>query len=84
MPLMHSEDIKDHDLLKSILESADLAEEVKGFLDGTLEFASAHRKVIEKFGRYPHRNKLYNRETTKEESKWLDSDEVPMWAKSQG
>ncbi len=32
----------------------------------------------------PHRNKLYGRETTKEEQAWLDdTDSMPVWARSQ-
>jgi len=30
-----------------------------------------HRDVIERFGRFPHRNELLGRETTEEESLWL-------------
>jgi len=42
-----------------------------------------HTKVLTRFGRYPHRNKLYGRRTTPEEEAWLQSDECPGWAKSQ-
>ncbi|GAB5362498.1 hypothetical protein AAMO2058_000802100 [Amorphochlora amoebiformis] len=86
MPLMHSENIKDHDLLLSIWSDSRkrLGEEMKAFVDFTEQFAVSHRKVIEKFGRYPHRNKLYKRVSTPEEEAWLMSDDVPAWAKSQG
>ena len=48
-------------------------------------FALDHRKVIEQFGRYPHRNRLLNRTSTEEEIKWLsDTENLPGWAKSQG
>jgi uncharacterized protein (DUF924 family) len=42
------------------------------------------REVVARFGRFPHRNKAMGRESTPEEVKWLASDDVPEWAKSQG
>ena len=35
------------------------------------DHAVRHRDVIERFGRFPHRNELLGRETTEEESLWL-------------
>lgn len=43
-----------------------------------------HTDVLRQFGRYPHRNALYGRTPTAEETAWLASDKVPGWAKSQG
>jgi len=43
-----------------------------------------HNDVLQMFGRYPHRNNQYNRETTKEEQEWLNNyEELPVWVKSQ-
>ncbi|KAG8466228.1 hypothetical protein KFE25_001984 [Diacronema lutheri] len=42
-----------------------------------------HMAVVKKFGRYPHRNGVYGRETTPAEAAWLASDEAPGWSKSQ-
>jgi uncharacterized protein (DUF924 family) len=40
-----------------------------------------HRQVLEKFGRYPQRNKDFLRENTMEETKWLnDKENLPIWA----
>lgn len=36
-------------------------------------FALAHQKVIEQFGRYPHRNAALGRKNTPQEQKWLDN-----------
>ena len=44
----------------------------------------AHRDVVARFGRFPHRNKAMGRTNTEEEAAWLASDEVPGWARSQG
>ena len=57
---------------------------IQGFANNILGYAKAHRTVIERFGRYPHRNNLHNRESTPEEIAWLNSDEAPGWTKSQG
>jgi uncharacterized protein (DUF924 family) len=44
-------------------------EETKSFAD----FADQHKIVIEKFGRFPHRNQYLSRESTKEEIEYLES-----------
>ncbi|QIL90938.1 DUF924 family protein [Microbulbifer sp. SH-1] len=36
------------------------------------QFAVAHQKVIDEFGRYPHRNASLGRESTTAEREWLD------------
>ncbi|WP_043315949.1 DUF924 family protein [Microbulbifer sp. HZ11] len=36
-------------------------------------FAVAHHKVIQQFGRYPHRNQALGRESTAAEQAWLDN-----------
>ena len=36
-------------------------------------YALAHLEVIEKFGRFPHRNRALGRENTAEEQAWLDA-----------
>lgn len=37
-----------------------------------LEYAVKHRKVIEQFGRFPHRNAVLGRESTEQESRYLE------------
>lgn len=36
------------------------------------QYALAHRKVIEEFGRYPHRNAALGRDSTPDEQRWLE------------
>lgn len=75
MPLMHSEDIdmqKRSIALYSALERgftspAELAE----MLSTNSEYARRHYAIIERFGRYPHRNKILGRESTPEEVEFL-------------
>lgn len=78
MPLMHSEDLQAHDLLDKIL--ADYGQELvrqkagEGstmFLDAQLKAEKSHREILEKFGRYPHRNQALARSSTAEETKFL-------------
>ncbi len=38
------------------------------------QFAELHHDIIQRFGRFPHRNKLLNRENTPEENEYLSSD----------
>jgi len=38
------------------------------------QFAELHHDIVEQFGRFPHRNKLLNRENTPEEDEYLSGD----------
>ncbi len=37
----------------------------------TLEYEKKHKAIIERFGRYPHRNELLGRESTTDEEAFL-------------
>ena len=41
--------------------------------DTYLKYAEAHRDVIRRFGRFPHRNRALARVSTAEEQDWLDA-----------
>jgi uncharacterized protein (DUF924 family) len=41
--------------------------------DEALKYAIIHRDIIEKFGRFPHRNRSLGRETTADEQAFLDA-----------
>jgi uncharacterized protein (DUF924 family) len=63
LPFMHSESLEDQE--RSV--------ELNAALDAnTQRYAVLHRDIIERFGRFPHRNKVLGRETTAEEQKFLD------------
>ncbi|KAI9691564.1 MAG: hypothetical protein M1822_007635 [Bathelium mastoideum] len=75
MPLMHSEDLKDHEELRRIVfemrteqQGSDAAVE---YIDSLFEFELKHRKILEQFGRYPHRNAILGRDPTSAEREWL-------------
>lgn len=65
LPFEHSEAIADQDRavdLFTALGNADL-----------LGYANAHREVIVRFGRFPHRNAALGRSNSPEEQAWLDA-----------
>lgn len=66
MPLMHSESIDDQNLSVSLFEKAGLTE--------NLRFARHHRDIVKRFGRFPHRNKILQRESSQAEIDYLASD----------
>ncbi|OQR37609.1 hypothetical protein BWR59_00520 [Pseudomonas sp. Bc-h] len=43
----------------------------RAYFTRTLDYAKKHRAVIERFGRYPHRNEVVGRESTTEEVEFL-------------
>lgn len=67
MPLMHSESIEHQDTSVALFDAAGLEENLK--------FAEHHREIVQRFGRFPHRNQALGRESTQEEIEWLASDE---------
>ncbi len=75
MPLMHSEDISVQKLSVGIFSA--LADGFGGYaelyerLKNSADFARRHFEIIERFGRYPHRNGILGRESTPEEVEFL-------------
>lgn len=65
LPFEHSEDIADQDRCVALVEAMGNA--------NYLKYAEAHRDVIRRFGRFPHRNRALGRENTPEEQAWLDA-----------
>jgi uncharacterized protein (DUF924 family) len=73
MPLMHSESLAVHDIavreFSAVVESA--APSVRPAAQNSLDFEHKHRVIIERFGRYPHRNAALGRASTPEEIEFL-------------
>ncbi|HSV35834.1 MAG TPA: DUF924 family protein [Ramlibacter sp.] len=63
LPFMHSENLADQDRAVSL---------TRPLGDEPFRFAVMHRDIIEKFGRFPHRNSLLGRVTTPQEQQFLD------------
>lgn len=64
MPLMHSETPADQERCVALF--ALLGDAAQS------EYATAHRDIVAKFGRFPHRNRLLGRATTLAEQEFLD------------
>jgi uncharacterized protein (DUF924 family) len=68
MPLMHSENLDHQDRSVGLFEAAGL--------ENNARFARHHRDIVKRFGRFPHRNMIMGRTSTREELDWLASDEA--------
>ncbi len=68
MPFMHSENLDDQDLSVALYE--------RHGLENNLRFARHHREIIRRFGRFPHRNRILGRQSTREEQEYLASKEA--------
>jgi uncharacterized protein (DUF924 family) len=69
LPFQHSEDVHDQRLSVALTETLALHDAVHS--RETLEYARRHRDIIERFGRFPHRNAALGRESTPEEADFL-------------
>jgi len=63
MPFMHSESLKIHEVAVELFR--------KNGIKSNLDYEFSHKKIIERFGRYPHRNKILGRQSTAEEIEFL-------------
>lgn len=73
LPLEHAESMADQDravsLYTRLFQEAPPAQAER--YQNFLTFAQRHRRVIERFGRFPHRNAIIGRESTPEELSFL-------------
>ncbi|WP_279480773.1 DUF924 domain-containing protein [Aureimonas sp. SK2] len=63
MPLMHSEDLADQEECVRWMEKIG---------EDNVPYAIDHRDIVQRFGRFPHRNPVLGRETTPEEKAFLE------------
>ena len=63
MPFMHSEAIEIHDIAVYLFDQQGL--------ENNFNFELRHKEIIEKFGRYPHRNEILGRKSSAEELEFL-------------
>lgn len=68
MPFMHSEELADQ---RRALELFD-----QPGLEGNLRFARHHHDIVEKFGRFPHRNEALGRDSSAAETDYLNSKQA--------
>ncbi len=63
MPFMHSESAATHEKAVKLFSEPGM--------ESNLEFELKHKAIIDRFGRYPHRNAALGRESTPEELEFL-------------
>lgn len=76
LPYEHSEELADQRLSEELTQAladamADSQPEIHKIFEGYVDYARRHREVIERFGRFPHRNASLGRESTPEELAYL-------------
>ena len=73
MPLEHSERLADQQMclqyFQALVERAE--PDQKGLFRNYLDYAQKHLEIIERFGRFPHRNAIVGRDSTREEQDFL-------------
>lgn len=76
LPLEHSESLDDQSRCVALIEALE-PQAPTGFgeaFEGFTRFAKWHRDIVERFGRFPHRNRVLGRADTPEEAAYLDGD----------
>jgi uncharacterized protein (DUF924 family) len=67
LPFEHSENLEDQ--LQCVKLFQQLSDDPHSA--GAIEYALRHKQIIEKFGRFPHRNKILGRKSTASEEEFL-------------
>ncbi len=74
-PMEHSESLPIQELgvlkFAALAGDPDAPEMLRGTLQTFAKFAREHRDIVARFGRFPHRNRVFGRENTPEEAAWL-------------
>jgi len=74
MPLMHAEDVdaqrRNVELCEALHREA--PPDLEAELAKQLKYAKLHAQIIDRFGRFPHRNAVLGRESTAEEKTYLE------------
>ena len=75
MPFEHAEDLAAQDegihSMNALLE--DCPEFARPLIENFRRYMLAHREVIARFGRFPHRNAILGRQSSSEELAWLET-----------
>lgn len=71
MPFMHSESLSMQEAGIEAFKELNQASHSHSMVRAALDYAIAHRDIIARFGRFPHRNEILGRESTAEEIEFL-------------
>ena len=74
LPLEHAEDIELQERSVALFERliARAPPELTALFESFADYARRHRDIIQRFGRFPHRNTILGRESTAEEIAYLE------------
>lgn len=80
MPMEHAEDREIQALGMRHFEALaqEGPDELRGELEKCVEYARQHRDIVERFGRFPHRNAVLGRTSTPDEQAYL-ADDAPRF-----
>lgn len=83
MPLQHAEDVQAQQVAVERGEALmhDLPPGTRDLFTDALKYVRLHRDIIEKFGRFPHRNRALGRASTPEELDYL-ADDAPRFGQA--
>lgn len=78
---MHSEDLETHHEGLALFRSSWSEEEARSgkesiflpYLQANIDYEIRHGNIIQRFGRYPHRNPILGRKSTQEEIEYLEN-----------
>ncbi|HUO18788.1 MAG TPA: DUF924 family protein [Steroidobacteraceae bacterium] len=78
MPLQHAESLEAQDEALAACRRlvAEVTPEFRPVFASALGYAEQHRAIIERFGRFPHRNAVLGRTSTPAEAQWLGAGGV--------
>ncbi|HEX4674027.1 MAG TPA: DUF924 family protein [Steroidobacteraceae bacterium] len=73
MPLQHCEvrEVQEESVAAYRRLLAEAPQDLRGAFEDALKAAEEHRTIVERFGRFPHRNRALERVSTREEEAWL-------------
>jgi uncharacterized protein (DUF924 family) len=73
MPLQHSEelDVQDESVAAFRRLHMEAPDALKETFASSLDYAQRHRAVVDRFGRFPHRNRILGRPSTPEELTYM-------------
>jgi uncharacterized protein (DUF924 family) len=76
MPLQHAESIELQELSVAAYRRLQIESPpaLNDIFDSTLDYAVLHRDIVQRFGRFPHRNAALGRGSTPEEQLWLERE----------
>lgn len=76
MPLMHAESltVQEESVAAFRRLATEAPAELRKHFEASLRYATLHRDIIARFGRFPYRNRVLGRDSSAAEAAWLESE----------